>query len=97
MILTQSHSIQKINFSTVATSYPNYRGILPLQHSRKHGLLSILLSTSISENGFEVPISGTLSTIFLTNDKFGLSIHPHQSNLSSVKQSYSTYSIEIPS
>ena len=25
---------------------------------------------------FEVPISGTLSTIFLTNNKFGLSIHP---------------------
>ena len=24
----------------------------------------------------EVPISGTLSTIFLTNNKFGLSIHP---------------------
>ena len=78
-MLTHSHSTQKINSSsTVVTSYPNYRGILPLQHSRKHGLpnISILLSTSISESGSSVPVSGTLSSIFLTIKKFGLNIYP---------------------
>ena len=42
----------------------------------------------------EVPISGTLSTIFLTNNKFGLSIHPPSVKLYPMSNSL-TYSIEI--
>ena len=58
--------------------YRNYLGTLPLLLSPKHGLLKTLTLwlINLSADGFEIPVSGTLSTVFQTRDKFGQNIYP---------------------
>ena len=36
----------------------------------------------------EVPISGTLSNVYLTTNKFGLSVIQHRINVCSIKQPF---------
>ena len=58
--------------------YLNCPGTSPLQHFLKHGLLRILipLVNQYIRKWHEIPISGTLSSVFLTCSKFGQSIYP---------------------